>query len=365
LEENFKMNSAVTPLRGPLALLAVLALVVGACGGTGATTRPSVAPSAAATDPDVASPSAAATDGGATSPSAAATDEGAASPPSGGDVDLSGVELTVASKEFTEQLILGEITVQVLEAAGATVDNQVGLIGSDVVRGALTSGEVDMYWEYTGTGWINHLENETPVAGTEEQYVAVRDADAANGIVWLEPAPLNNTYAIAVASETATELELTTVSDLAAHAGENPEGATLCAASEFLGRNDGLPGLEAAYGYEFSDVATVELGLIPDQIDSGENCVFGEVFATDSRMAALDLLVLEDDLAFFPVYEPSLNVRQEVFDANPGLADLFAPVAAALDTVTMTGLNSEVDQGGSEPADVAADFLQEAGLIGE
>jgi len=356
------MNSAVTPLRGPLALLAVLALVVGACGGTGATTGPGgPAPSAAATDPDVASPPAAATDEGAASPSAAATDEGAASPPIGGDVDLSGVELTVASKEFTEQLILGEITVQVLEAAGATVDNQVGLIGSDVVRGALTSGDVDMYWEYTGTGWINHLENETPVAGTEEQYVAVRDADAANGIVWLEPAPLNNTYAIAVASETAASMELTTLSDLAASA----EGATLCAASEFLGRNDGLPGLEAAYGFEFSDVATVELGLIPDQIDSGENCVFGEVFATDSRMAALDLLVLEDDLAFFPVYEPSLNVRQEVFDANPGLAELFAPVAAALDTVTMTALNSEVDQGGSEPADVAAEFLEEQGLIGE
>lgn len=356
------MNSAVIPSRGSFALLAVLALVVGACGGTGPTTMPSVAaPSAAATDPDAASPSAAATDDGAASPSAAATDDGAASPPTGGDVDLSGVELTVASKEFTEQLILGEIAVQVLEAAGATVDNQVGLIGSDVVRGALTSGDIDMYWEYTGTGWINHLENETPVAGTEEQYVAVRDADAANGIVWLEPAPLNNTYAIAVASETSASMEVTTLSDLAA----NAEGATLCAASEFLGRNDGLPGLEAAYGFAFSDVATVELGLIPNQIDSGENCVYGEVFATDSRIADLDLLVLEDDLSFFPVYEPSLNVRQEVFEANPGLAELFAPVSAALDTVTMTGLNDKVDQGGSEPADVAAEFLEEQGLMGE
>jgi osmoprotectant transport system substrate-binding protein len=135
--------------------------------------------------------------------------------------------------------------------------------------------------------------------------------------------------------------------------------------SEFLGRDDGLPGLEATYGFEFSDVATVELGLIPDQIDSAETCVFGEVFATDSRIAALDLVVLEDDLAFFPAYQPSLNVRQEVFDANPGLADLFAPVAAALDTETMTALNSEVDQGGTEPEDVAAQFLEEQGLIGE
>ncbi len=322
------MDSSLTRSRwAPLALLTLLAIVASACGGGTTATR---------------------------SPAGVAT----ASPSAGA---LTGESFTVGSKEFTEQLILGEITVQVLEAAGATVNNQVGLSGSDVARGALISGALDMYWEYTGTGWINHLGNTTPVVGTEEQYVAVRDADAANGIVWLEPAPLNNTYAIAVASETATSMEVTTLSDLAA----NADGATLCAASEFLGRDDGLPGLEAAYGFEFSDVATLELGLIPDQIDSGENCVFGEVFATDSRIADLDLLVLEDDLSFFAVYEPSLNVRQEVFDANPGLAELFAPIAAALDTVTMQALNSRVDQGGENEADVAADFLAEMGLIDE
>ncbi len=339
--------------RAPLALLTLLAIVAGACGGPAATRSPAGAATA--------SPG-----GGAASPSAAATEDatGPSAPPSGGGaVDLTGASFTVGSKEFTEQLILGEITVQVLESAGATVDNQVGLIGSDVVRGALTSGDIDMYWEYTGTGWINHLGNTTPVIGTEEQYVAVRDADAANGIVWLEPAPLNNTYAIAVASETATELSsLTTLSDLAAYANENADGATLCAASEFQTRDDGLPLFQTAYGFEFSDVATVELGLIPDQIDKGETCVFGEVFATDSRMAALGLTVLEDDLALLPVYEPSLNVRQEAFDANPGLADLFAPVAAALDSVTMTGLNSKVDQGGENEADVAAQFLQGLGI---
>lgn len=315
--------------RSSLALVGVIALVASAC----STVAPTPAP------------------GGG----------GGASPPAGGDADLTGATFTVGSKEFTEQLILGQITIQVLEAAGATVNDETGLVGSTVVREALTDEEIDMYWEYTGTGWITHLGNTTPVAGTEEQFIAVRDADEANGIVWLEPAPLNNTYAIAVASETADSMGITTLSDLAA----NAEGATLCAASEFLGRDDGLPGLEAAYGFEFSDVATVELGLIPDQIDSGETCVYGEVFATDSRIAALDLLVLEDDQAFFPVYEPSLNVRQDVFDANPGLADLFAPVAAALDTVTMQGLNSRVDQGGENEADVAADFLQENGLIGE
>jgi osmoprotectant transport system substrate-binding protein len=345
------MHSTHQPSSRGAAILGSLALIVAACGGGGTTATGS---------PDIDAPTA--TAGGAASPTAGGaaspTAGGAASPTAGNGGTLSGATFTVGSKEFTEQLILGQITIQVLESAGATVNSQTGLVGSTVVREALTSGQIDMYWEYTGTGWINHLGNTTPVAGTDEQFVAVRDADAANDIVWLDPAPLNNTYAIAVASETATSMGLTTLSDLA----ENAEGATLCAASEFLGRDDGLPGLQAAYGFEFSDVATVELGLIPNQIDSGETCVFGEVFATDSRIAAMDLLVLEDDLAFFPVYEPSLNVRQEVFDANPGLADLFAPIAAALDTVTMQRLNSQVDQEGKNEADVAAEFLQGLGI---
>ncbi len=341
------MNSSVIQSRRPLALLATLALAVGACAGAGPTTPP------VATDPAVASPSG----GGAPSASAGG----------GGTVDLSGASFTVGSKEFTEQLILGQITIQVLEDAGAEVTDQTGITGSATVREALTSGEIDMYWEYTGTGWINHLGNETPIPGSEAQYDAVVEADAANDIAWLEPAPFNNTYAIAAASETATDLGIAAMSDLAGYANENPGEARLCAASEFLNRDDGLPGLEDAYGFEFGadNVEELELGLIPPQVDTGENCNFGEIFATDARVVSLDLTVLEDDLEFFPSYLPSLNVRQEVLDANPGLVDLFAPVAAALDNETITALNAQVDIDGENEADVAAEFLQEEGLIGE
>ncbi len=349
------------PITGPiraLGLLGALIIIISACGTPQASTR-TTAPS-----PSGASASA----GESPEESAGESPEESAgeSPGGGGVVDLTGVELTVGSKEFTEQLILGQITIQVLEDAGATVNDETGTQGSDVTRAALLAGDTDMYWEYTGTGWINHLGNTDPVPGAEEQYIAVRDADAANGIVWLEPAPLNNSYTIALASETATELELTTLSDLAALAAESPDQTTLCAATEFQARvSDGMPGVEAAYGFEFSDVATLELGIIPDAIDSAEDCIFGEVFATDTRITSLGLTVLEDDLAFFPSYEPSLNVRQEVFDANPGLADLFAPVAAVLDTETMLALNGTVDIDGENEADVAAAFLQEQGLIGE
>ncbi len=297
--------------------------------------------------------------------SGASSDAPGASGSADAGTDLSGATFTVGSKEFTEQLILGQITLQVLEGAGATVNDETGLVGSTVVREALVAGDIDMYWEYTGTGWLTHLGNDAPVTGSQEQFDAVKEADAANNIAWLEPAPFNNTYAIALASETADELGLTTMSDLAAYAAENADGATLCGAAEFLGRDDGLPGLEAAYGFEFSDVSELELGLVYTSIDAGDPCVFGEVFATDGRIAGLGLTVLEDDENFFPSYLPALNVRQEVLDANPALADLFAPVAAALDNDTMTALNARVDVDGEEPEDVAAAFLEEEGLMGQ
>jgi osmoprotectant transport system substrate-binding protein len=130
------------------------------------------------------------------------------------DVDLSGASLTVGSKEFTEQLILGHITRLALEDAGADVDDQIGLVGSTAVREALTAGEIDLYWEYLGTGWITYLENTESIPDPQEQYEAVRDADAANDITWLEPAPFNNTYAIATTNETAEEQGISSISDI-------------------------------------------------------------------------------------------------------------------------------------------------------
>jgi osmoprotectant transport system substrate-binding protein len=129
-------------------------------------------------------------------------------------IDLSGVSVTVGSKEFTEQLILGYITKFALEDAGAEVGDQIGLVGSTTVREALTSGEIDMYWEYLGTGWVTYLGNEAGIPDVQEQFEAVRDADLENGITWLEPAPFNNTYAIAMTDETAEELGITSISEI-------------------------------------------------------------------------------------------------------------------------------------------------------
>jgi glycine betaine/choline ABC-type transport system substrate-binding protein len=129
-------------------------------------------------------------------------------------IDLSGASVTVSSKEFTEQFILGHITKLALEEAGAEVNDQIGLVGSTTVREALTAGEIDMYWEYLGTGWVTYLGNEEGIPDVQEQYEAVRDADVENGVSWLEPTPFNNTYAIAVTDETAEELGISNVSEI-------------------------------------------------------------------------------------------------------------------------------------------------------
>jgi osmoprotectant transport system substrate-binding protein len=282
----------------------------------------------------------------------------------GGGV-LSGSSFKVGSKEFTEQLILGQITIQVLEHAGAKVTDQTGLVGSNTVRAALMSGDIDMYWEYTGTGWINHLGNTQPVKGEREQYDAVAKADLEkNGVTWLKPAPFNNTYSLATSSENAKDLGVSSLSDLAPLQKRKPDAFTLCAAAEFLARDDGLPGLEKAYGFSFANkVSQLELGLVYASVDKGVPCKFGEVFATDGRIAALGLTVLKDDKQFFASYLPALTVRKGT-DKIPQIEELFTPVAAALDTATMQELNSRVDVKGEQPKDVAASFLKAKGLIG-
>jgi osmoprotectant transport system substrate-binding protein len=307
-----------------LGLLAVLTLIVAGCGGAG---------------------------GGGSS----------------GDVDLSGAEFTVGSKEFTEQLILGQITLQVLENAGATVNDQIGLAGSVAARKALESGEIDMYWEYTGTGWITYLGHTKPIPDRQKQFEAVAKEDLAkNDIKWLSPpAPANNTYTMAVRSEAYDKLGVKKLSDFKQLVEENPEEATVCVGTEFSTRDDGLPGMEKAYDFEFpkENVVKIDEGLIYQQTDKGKQCNFGEVFQTDGRIEALDLKLIEDDKSFFPIYNPALNVRKDVIEKNPQIAKLFAPISKKLTTEELQKLNAKVDVQGQLEDQVAEEWLKENGFI--
>jgi osmoprotectant transport system substrate-binding protein len=218
-----------------------------------------------------------------------------------------------------------------------------------------------MYWEYTGTGWVNILGNSTEDV-PEDLYAAVSEADAENDIAWLEPAPFENTYRIAVPSAFAEENSLATMSDAAAYINENPDEGAVCAASEFINRDDGLPGLEEAYGFEFSSVVELDLNLIYTQI--GEECNFGEVFSTDARIVSNDLTVLEDDKKFFVEYQGAMTLRQETLDEYPAIAEIMAPISEALTNETITELNGRIDNDGEQPRDVAEEWLEEEGLLG-
>lgn len=284
-----------------------------------------------------------------------------------GDVDLSDADFTVGSKDFTEQLILGQITLQALENAGANVEDQIGLAGTDATRQALLSGDIDMYWEYTGTIWINHLGNTKPIPDSKKQYDAAAEADLKqNDLKLLEPAPFNNTYAMAVRQEAYEDLGVKKLSDLKTLLEENPEEATFCVESEFNSRDDGLPGMAKTYDLDIpkDNIALFDTGVVYQRTDKGDPCNFGEVFVTDGRISALKLKVIEDDKNFFPIYNPALEVRKETYDEyGEQLDEIFTPIAKALDNKTMTQMNAEVDVEGALPEDVAEDWLSEKGFI--
>ena len=281
------------------------------------------------------------------------------------DVDLSGVSLAVGSKEFTEQLVLGQVVVQALEAAGADVTDRTNLTGTSVVRQALESGEIDLYYEYTGTGWITILGETTPVPGAQEQFDAVKEADAANEITWFARAEANNTFAIAANSEAADELGVKSISDWAEVVNDDPTKGRLCSSAEFINRDDGLPGVEKTYGFDLPDDEVVQLepALVYTQVGAGEDCDFAVVFATDGQIDSQDLTVLEDDKQFFPPYNLAVTMRTEAYEANTEpLEDLFGQLSGELTDDKLIELNSRVDVDGEDPADVAADFLGEIGI---
>lgn len=286
---------------------------------------------------------------------------GAASGGSGNE--LEGLTGQIGSKDFSEQYILAHITTDLLNAHGADLEANTKLVGSANVRQALENKDFVGYWEYTGTSWITYNGNTAPIPGAEAQFDAVKEADAAKGIAWLDPAPLNNTYAFAIRSSEAEELGVETLSDVAKLPADDQ---TFCIESEFSTRDDGWPGLKTAYGLDVADsnVTLLDTGVIYTATQKGDDCNFGEVFQTDGRISALDLTVMEDDEQFFPVYQGGFTLQQSVLDEYPAIADVMAEVSPLLSTEEMQKLNAQVDVDGEDPEDVASEWLEDQGLLG-
>ncbi|QWC85483.1 glycine betaine ABC transporter substrate-binding protein [Nocardioidaceae bacterium] len=286
-----------------------------------------------------------------------------------GSIDASALEgqtVAVGSKEFDEQLVLGQIALLALKAAGAEVEDRTDITGSTATRNALLGGDFDVYWDYTGTGWINYLGNDEPIADSQEQYEAVAEQDLAeNDVVWGTPAPMNNTYAFATNSEFAQQTGVQNYSDMGELSESDKGQVTLCVESEFQGRPDGLPGFLDTYEIDIpgNQVESYGIGVIYDQVANGNNCNFGEVFTTDGRIAALDLTVLEDDQNFFPIYNVAPIVMQETNQQTPGILEVLNPISEVITTEKMTAMNERISVSGDDPAVIAEDFLREEGFI--
>jgi len=279
--------------------------------------------------------------------------------------DLSGIDLAVGSKDFDEQLILGEMMVLAFEEAGATVDNKVNLGGTSIARAGLESGEIDIYMEYNGTGWTVHLGQEQPSFDPEVLTSGVREMDLEkNGIVWLSRSPFNNTYGFTSSPElTEANGGAFSLQTMMEYVRDNPD-ATVCMESEFPSRPDGLILTETATGITLpvDQQLILDTGIIYTET-AANNCDFGEVYTTDGRIPALNLTLVEDPGVNI-LYNVSGTIREDKYNEAPEAFDgIIEAILAPLDEIRMAGLNALVSAEGQDPAVVAKEYLVEEGLI--
>ena len=269
--------------------------------------------------------------------------------------------LVVGGKNFTEQQLMAAMTSELLEAKGYDVDTRAGM-GSAVLREAQESGQIDLYWEYTGTSLITYNKVEERMSA-EDTYAKVKELDAEKGLTWLEPSAANNTYAIAMNADEAEERGIASISDFA-EAVNGGEELTFASNAEFYARADGWKPLQEAYGFELGrrDVKRMDSGLTYQALKEGQ-VDSALVFATDGRIPAFDFTVLEDDKGYFPAYALTPVVRTETLEANPELEGILNELSSKLDDDTMAALNARVDVDKETIEDVASSFLSEQGLI--
>ena len=269
--------------------------------------------------------------------------------------------IVVGGKNFTEQQIMAAMTAQLLKAKGFTPEVKAGM-GSAVLRQAQENGQIDVYWEYTGTSLITYNKF-TDKLSAADNYKKVKELDAAKGLVWLNPSKANNTYSLAMNAEDAKKQGIVNISDLAKKVKDGGK-LTFASNAEFYARPDGLKPLEQTYGFEFTrdNVKRMDTGLVYQALKEKQVDV-GLVFATDGRIPAFNFVVLQDDKGYFPAYAMTPVVRKQVLDANPKLADILNSLSSKLDDAIMARLNASVDVDKKTIEDVAQTFLKQQGLI--
>ena len=274
---------------------------------------------------------------------------------------LKGVKVVVGSKDFTESIVLSKIVKQMILANGGTVVDKTNIKGSATTREAMLSGDIDMYWEYTGTAWLVYQKQTDVNISPKDLYTKVVAGDKKNKVTWGPMTSFNDTYAWAITKANATKYGIKTYSDLAK---KLPAGSAWCVESEFQSRPDGWAGFKKAYSISDSNITTkvLDTGAIYQATKDGQ-CVVGEVFATDGRIGALGLMVPSEDISYFPPYNAAITMTDATAKKYPQLVKALAPIAAKISNATMQNLNARVDVLGEDADTVAKSFLSASGLV--
>lgn len=276
--------------------------------------------------------------------------------------------IIIGSKIDTEGAILGYIQLLALEDAGLKVEDRIETGPTLIVRQALLYGEIDGYIEYTGTALVNFMGESRAkiISDPQKAYQAVRDWDLSqHHIVWLAPwSGINNTYTVLMRRKQATELQLHTISDLARYL-QNGGAIEFGSDPEFAARKDGLPGLQSAYGFADQagfQVRQMDAGLVYQALKQGSiDAAIG--YSTDGRIAGFDLVRLEDDRHYFPVYNPTPTYRQETLRRYPEIEVILNRIAGAITAEEITEMNYRHDIELIRPKVLAEEWLKKKGLL--
>lgn len=291
-------------------------------------------------------------------------------PFAGASVASASETVTVGSKIDTEGGLLGQMIVMLLKENGFRVVDKTGLGATNVVRQAIIAGEIDIYPEYTGNGYYFFEDKDAEAwKDPKKSFERVSSMDLEkNGIIWLQPAPANNTWAIAIRKDLSLNKGISTLEDLAVFLNSGGKFRIACS-EEFATRPDALPAFETAYGFKLkkenllilSGGNTAQTEQAASLGRDGVNAAMA--YGTDGGVSALNLVVLEDSLGVQPVYEPAPIIRKKTLEENPSIADILNPVFEGLDLVTLQTLNGKIAVEGQDPAQVAGDYLRSKGFI--
>ncbi|TRM10588.1 glycine/betaine ABC transporter substrate-binding protein [Lentibacillus cibarius] len=270
--------------------------------------------------------------------------------------------VTIGAKNYTEQFLISKITALYLEENGYDVEEKKGM-GSTALRKALENGQVDFYWEYTGTALVQYL-NADPIIDPADSLEKLKELDKENDIIWTNMSNINNTYRLGMKEDKAEELGIETMSDLADYVDDNPGEITIAMDSEFANREDGIKGAEEHYGFDLGSgaIKEMEIGLQYQALENGDvNTAM--IYGTDPQIKEFDVRVLKDDKDFFPAYHAAISMREEVYNDDEELEKLTGDIADKLKNEDSIEMAYQVEVEDKSEEEAARQWLKDNDLI--